>query len=93
MEGVDCAQEVNSVELRSLKFSVEDNCLSKPTIAITTDRYFTKVGDSLLKYEDDYLAYHDAKERCRVAYGADLVEFRNEREWTEVHPAKFTFPI
>ena len=56
------------------------------SIAIISDHYFTKVGDSLVKYEDDFLAYHEAKERCEVAYGANLVEFRNEREWTEVSP-------
>ena len=55
-------------------------------MAIIPDRYFTKVGDSLLKYEDDYLAYHEAKERCELAYGASLVEFRNEQEWREVNP-------
>ena len=59
-------------------------------IVIIADRYFSKVGDSLVKYEDDFLAYHEAKARCQMAYGASLVEFRNEREWTEVITANFS---
>ena len=54
------------------------------TTPIIPDRYFTKVGNTLLKYEDDLLSFYGARERCAMSYDANLVEFRNEKEWTEV---------
>ena len=45
---------------------------------------FTQVGNSLVRYGKEELFYHSAKRRCVDAFGANIVEFRNEEEWIEV---------
>ena len=49
------------------------------------DDQFIKVGENLLRYEDDEVATSDeAKSRCE-SYNSTLVEFRDEQEFNEVH--------
>ena len=45
---------------------------------------FTQVGSSLIRYGKEELFYLSARRRCIEAFGANLVEFRNEQEWNEV---------
>ena len=45
---------------------------------------FTQVGNSLVRYGKEELFYLSAKRLCVEAFGANLVEFRNEQEWSEV---------
>ena len=45
---------------------------------------FTQVGNSLVRYGKEELFYNSARRRCVEAFGANIVEFRNEQEWIEV---------
>ena len=48
------------------------------------DLLFDKVGNSLVLHVDEELCYEEAKIRCEISYGAQLVEFWNNEEWSEV---------
>ena len=52
---------------------------------------FTQVGNSLLRYGKEELFYLSAKRRCVEAFGANLVEFRQELEWSKVISKKAVF--
>ena len=53
-------------------------------VCVRSGHEFIQVGNSLVRYGKEELFYHSAKRRCVDAFGANIVEFRNEQEWIEV---------
>ena len=51
---------------------------------IWSDLLFDNVGNSLVLHVDEELRYEEAKIRCEISYDAQLVEFWNDKEWSEV---------
>ena len=48
------------------------------------ESYFMKVGERLLRYEDQITTYDDATSKCE-SYNSTLVDFREMGEFNEVH--------
>ena len=81
------SQHRRKIEIEVKHIFFEQLVNSKCSDLIFSDisgREFTQVGNSLIRYGKEESFYFSAKKHCFEAFGANLIEFRNEQEWSEV---------